>query len=214
MGMLYFVELPFLVYGLYLFVKEKTKSSIFILAWLLLSPVPAAPGNVAPHAIRSLTMVVALEVIIAYACLKVYDQIKWKKVYITAILLAFSISLLVYLHNYYRHYSKDEASWWQYGYLPAVLRTEELKNSYDRIIIDPSVEQAYIFWLFGSKYDPQSYQRNGTKEHFDKYYFGKIQTLNPKDLLVTANSLPPDFEITGSINFPNGEKNILIGHPK
>jgi len=214
MGMLYLLELPFLIYGLYLFVKEKTKSTFFILAWLLISPIPAALGDVAPHAIRSFTMVIALETIIAYGCLRIYEQILWKRAYLTILLLVFGTSLFVYLHNYYIHYPRDNASWWQYGYLQAVSKTEAVKNDYNRIIVDPSIEQAYIFWLFGTKYDPKSYQQSGSRDRFANYYFARTQPSNSKDLLVTASGLPAEFDIIDSIKFPNGENDILIGHPK
>lgn len=214
MGMLYLIELPLLIYGLYFFIKERSKSTIFILAWLILSPIPAAPGNVAPHAIRSFTMIISLEIVISFAILKIYEQIKWKKAYMGLLLSAYFLTFIVYLHNYYVHYWHDNASWWQHGYLQAVSKTKVVKNNYNRIIVDPSIEQAYIFWLFGTKYDPKSYQINGNKEHFDKYYFTPVQPENSKDLFVTAKSLPQEFDIIDTINFPNGEKNISIGHPK
>lgn len=214
MGMLYLVELPFLLYGIYLFVKNRSKSTTFVLAWLLFSPVPAAPSNVAPHAIRSFTMIIALEIIIGYAILEAYKVYKFKKAYILVITLIFGLSALIYIHNYYVHYWRDNASWWQYGYLQTVAKTEALKNNFNRIIVDPSIEQAYAFWLFGTKYDPSAYQQIGSKNHFGNYYFSSQAPESSKDLFVSAGNFPSDFAIVDSINYPDGKKDISIGHPK
>ncbi len=215
MGVLYFIELPFLLYGLYIAVKEKSRSILFVIAWMLLSPIAAAPTDVAPHAIRSYTLVFALETVIAIAVVDIYHKIKWKKAYFILALCGFSVSLLTYLESYYFHYPRDQASWWQYGYLEAVAKTEKLKSQYNKIYIDPSVEQAYMFWLFGTKFDPGEYQRSGNKNHFDKFYFSAEKPTSTSDLLVTiAGHLPPNFEVVDTINYPNGDEDLLVGQPK
>lgn len=215
MGMLYLIELPFLLYGAYIALKEKSRSIIFVITWMLLSPIAAAPTDVAPHAIRSYTLVVAVETIVAIAIVDIYRKIKWKKAYFILVLCGFCVSLLTYLESYYVHYPRDQASWWQYGYLEAVVKTQELKSNYNKIYIDPSVEQAYMFWLFGTKFDPLEYQRNGNKNHFDKFYFSEEKPTSANDLFVTtAGHLPSNFEVVDTINYPNGDKDLLIGHPK
>ena len=215
LGMLYLIELPFFLYGIYIAVKEKSRSIIFILSWLLLSPIPAAPTDVAPHAIRSYTLVVALEIFVAIAIVDIYNKIKWRKAYLILALIGIYISFFSYLENYYIHYPHDQSSWWQYGYLEAVAETQKLKSQYNKIYIDPSVEQAYMFWLFGTKFDPGEYQKYGNKNNFDKFYFSSDKPTRTNDLFVTiAGHNPSNFEVVDTINYPNGEKNILIGHPK
>lgn len=214
MGMLYLIELPFLLYGLFIAIKEKSKPIIFMMSWLLLSPVAAAPTDVAPHAIRSYTIVIALEIFIAIAILEIYHKIKWKKVYLVLLVCGFIISLLSYLESYYIHYPHDQASWWQYGYLEAVAKTNKLKSQYNKIYIDPSVEQAYVFWLFGTKYDPAEYQISGSKDHFEKFYFSAEKPTSVNDLFVsTADHFPPELKVVDAIDNPNGNKDLLIGHP-
>lgn len=215
MGMLYLIELPFLLYGIYFAIKERSRSVVFVMSWLLLSPIAAAPTDVAPHAIRSYTLVVALEIFIATAIVGIYTKIKWKKAYLVLALCVFCISLFTYLESYYIHYPYDQSPWWQYGYLEAVAKTNALKSQYNKIYIDPSVEQAYIFWLFGTKFDPGEYQKNGNKNHFDKFYFSSQKPTSVNDLFVTtANHLPPSFEVVDAVNYPNGEKDLVIGHPR
>lgn len=215
MGMLYLVELPFLLYGLYIAVKEKSRPVIFVITWLLLSPIAAAPTDVAPHGIRSYTLVIALEIIVAIAIVDIYYKIKWKKVYLILAFCGFCMALFSYLENYYIHYPHDQSSWWQYGYLEAVAKTQELKSHYNKVYVDPSVEQAYAFWLFGTKFDPKVYHQSAGKNHFDKFYFSSEKPTSTSGLFVSAaDHFPPGFEVVEAINYPNGDKDLLIGHPK
>lgn len=213
MGMLYLFQLPLILYGLYLFVKDRTRSMTFILGWFLISPIPAIFGDAVPHAVRSLMMLIPLTLISAYSSAKFYQEFKFKKalVLISVVLIAYSISL--YLHNYWSHYPFDQASSWQYGYRQAVLETDKQKSQYSKINIDSSIEQAYIFWLFYTKFDPVLFQKEGSRLNFDKYYFETGPSENPQELSVSAD-LPESFEIIKTINLPEGSKVLEIGHPK
>jgi len=213
MGLLYIFQLPFFIYGIYLLIKAKMKEAIFILGWFLFAPIPASFGDAVPHAVRSLTMVVPIQVITAYALANLYKTVRFKKVFIALSSIILGISLLPYLHNYYYHYVFDKASWWQYGYQEAVLESEKLKNQFEKINVDNSLEQAYIFWLFNTKYDPFLYQQLGTRSHFDKYYFEKNKTENPKELYVSTN-LPESYQILKTIYLPDGKEAIKIGYPR
>ena len=121
-------------------------------------------------------------------------------------------SLFSYLHTYYFHYSKESASWWQYGYKEAVESTEQIKDQYNKVIIDKSIEQAYAFWLFYSKFDPKIYQTNFSKENFDKYYFNNQKSGDSKTLYVSAaKGFPQDYKLIKTIYYPDGTEVVKIG---
>ncbi|OGC57898.1 hypothetical protein A3H26_01610 [candidate division WWE3 bacterium RIFCSPLOWO2_12_FULL_36_10] len=215
MGMLYLWELPLLLSGIFLIIKNRSREMLFILAWLLISPIPASFGDAVPHAIRSLNMLIALEIIVAYALVIIYQNFKYRSLFLVVSIVIFVTSLANYLHNYFSHYTIDQAFWWQFGYSQAAQESEELKEDYKKIIIDPSIEQAYIFWLFNTKYDPRIFQKNGSREHFDKYYFNAQVSASPNELfIVDAGKFPGGFEVVKTIYYPNGTKAIKIGHPK
>ena len=196
-------------------VKLKNKQSIFLLSWFLISPVAAAPANVNPHAVRSLTMVIATEIISVYALVKIYEVFKFKKIFMVISSLVIILSLLIYLHNYYSHYRYDSASFWQFGYSQAAQESEKLKSQFEKVVIDTSIEQAYIFWLFNTKYDPKSYQKEGNNKNFDKFYFESEKPQDANQLFIAdAKKFPPDFAVLKTIYYPNGEEAIKIGHPK
>lgn len=213
MGMLYFIELPLILYGIFLLMKNRSKASFFIFSWLLLSPIPSALSFPNPHANRSLHMVIVFQLICAYSIFNLLNIINYKKLFLSVIGCFYLTSLFIYTHNYWRHYTINNAGAWQFGYGEAALETEKIKNNFDKIYIDSSIEQAYIFWLFNTKYDPTKYQISGNRYQFDKYYFEDTKPHNSNELLVSTSS-PAEFEIVKTIYYPNGQKAVELSYPK
>ncbi len=216
MGMFYLFELPLLILGIIRLIGDRNKAKYFVFAWLLVSPLAAALASPSPHAIRSLPEVIPLEIIVSYAIYYlISEKLRFKNFIIPALAIWAVLSFLIYTENYWRHYPDDFASFWQFGYLQAAQSTEKIKDRYQRIEIDHSLEQAYIFWLFTTKYDPKQYQAKGSRSHFDKYYFDAKPPLNANELYVSdAKIFPQDFDIIETINNPDGTPAIQIGHPK
>ena len=215
-GMLYLFELPLFLFGIYFLVKNKNKESAFILAWLLLGPLAAIPAHPNPHANRSLPMIIPLEIISAYAFFQIFsNKFFFKKIFLSAYTGWIILSVGLYIHNYFTHYPFNKADFWQYGYKEAVVESEKVKNQYEKINIDHSIEQAYVFWLFNTKYDPKTYQKEGSRYHFDKYYFDAKRPENPNELFIAdVGNFPGGFEVVKTIYYPNGTEAIKIGHPR
>lgn len=216
MGMLYLFELPLFLYGIYLLLRFKSKASVFVLCWLLISPIAATPATPNPHGNRSLPMIIALEIISAVALVSLFSiNFRFKNALKFTYLFWITTAFLVYLHNYWQHYPVEKASFWQYGYNEAALESGKIKDDYDRILIDKTIEQAYIFWLFNLKYDPGKYQESGSLEHFDKFYFNAKPPQTPNELYISdAGHFPGNFEIEKTIYYPDGSEAIRIGHPR
>lgn len=222
MGLLYLFSLPLVLFGIYLLIKKLGKISLFIFAWLILAPLPSAPVTPAPHAIRSFLMVIPLTLLSAYAVVWILSQRTVIYKILTGVFAVWiTISVGLYLHDYFIHYSESKASEWQYGYKESAIESEKLKNRFDKVRIHKSLEQAYIFWLFNTKYDPSTYQKYGTREHFDKYYFDvDAADYNSKELFISvppnkgeiAPVFPKSFEIVKKIYLPDGEEAIRMGH--
>lgn len=217
MGMLYLFEMPLVIIGIYLLLKNKSKSAVFLVLWLLIAPVAATPATPNPHANRSLPLIIVLEITAAYALSSIYyaANFPFKKIMLFAFPLFAASSFLSYLHSYYAHYPNEKASFWQFGYKEAAIESEILKDKYQKIYVDGSIEQAYVFWLFNSKYDPAAFQREGSRYHFDKFYFDASRPSNSNELFITdAKLFPGGFTVVKTINYPNGEEAIKIGHPQ
>lgn len=215
MGMLYLFEFPLVVFGIYNLIKNKTKSTLFILSWLLIAPIAATPAVPNPHANRSLPMVIALEIISAYAVMQIASQkFPFKKQLLWLLALAIALSSFVYIHNYFVHYPVEKASFWQYGYKEAVIESEKYKGSFSKIVIDKSIEQGYAFWLFNTRYDPRKFQQEGSRYNFEKYYFDEQKPPQSETELYisVAKRFPADFKVLSTILYPDGTEAIKIGH--
>ncbi len=215
-GMLYLFDLPLLIFGIVYLVKEKSKVKYFVFAWLLISPISAAVASPSPHAVRSLPEVIALEIISAFAINHlILAKFRLKSFVIPAASVWIALSFLIYIENYWRHYPYDFASFWQFGYSQAAADTQMMKDQYQKINISRSIEQAYIFYLFNTKYDPGQYLKNGSRSHFDKYYFDAKPPKSANELFVSdAQGFPQGFKVVEKVESPEGGPAIIIGHPQ
>src|SRR3990170_7294049 len=205
-GPLFLFQLPLLIFGLYRFFQKFDKSKLFILSWLLIAPLGAITGSEVPHAIRSYSMIVPLTMITSFGLIELWKIIVHKKIYVFVFAFIIFLSSQMYLHEYFKHYVVYSASSWQFATKQAALVTKSLEDKYSQITVDSqNIEQAYIFWLFYTKYDPVDYQGNGSKKGFGKYVFDSYSPTGTNSLYVT-NTLTPNFEKIHTIYFPDGER--------
>lgn len=172
-GELYWIDLPFLLIGLYFVYKKRNRSSVFLFSWMMLAPIPAALARETPHALRALVLMPPLLIFAAVGI----NEVRFKKlfVFLPVIYLVF---IFVYLHNYYFHYAKNSAMEWQYGYKDMVSFVSSIENSYDSIVITQEYGRPYIYFLFYKQYSPQKYwlNRKVSRDYFGFWYvhsFGK-----------------------------------------
>ncbi len=213
-GLLYLFQLPLVLFGLYKVFKKQSTENYLLIVWLLISPLPASLGNAYPHAVRSLNMSLPLILLSAIGLSVILKLFKQRKLFIVMASLLIILSLLDYLHNYYSHYPSESAGSWQYGYKEAVETTVTLQNNYEEVIIHPSIEQAYTYWLFYTKYDPKTYQNLGNSGHFDKYYFSATQKTTGQLFVSSASNFPNTYSLLNTIYYPDGTQAIKIGEIK
>ncbi len=172
MGVLYWIDLPFLAVGLiYLFKKDK-KAAKFAISWILLSPLPAAFAIPTPHALRTLASIPIYEIVIAcgvvYFLLNVH---KYRQLVTSSVALGYAIFFGVYLNNYYVKYPTESAMDWGYGYRELYTYLSKVEGNYDAIYITGEYWKPYIYYLYYSKYDPTLYQSQVNHAKIGKYYF-------------------------------------------
>lgn len=99
MGLIYFIELPFLLYGFYK--SLKTKIGWIFLSWFLIAPIPSALTREAPHALRSIFMLGSLQVLVSWGILQFFNLLHNKKslvkpagIFITFLIIANMFFLL------------------------------------------------------------------------------------------------------------------------
>lgn len=226
MGLLYLVELPFLLYGLYVLVKTKgygTEAKLLI-GWLLIAPVAASPTTGLPHAIRTLVFLPVFQMITAMGIVSLFSllkgKMKWTLIVITSI--GMCINIAYYLNMYFVQMNPEFSEYWQYGNKEAVLMTEKLKSKYEKVVVSTQIEQSYMFFLFYTRYDPVKYLSQGgtnsgsfaeAKNAFDAYEFRPIDWPQEKRdgsiLYVGAPGDMPHGNVA-NITFLNGKPAIEI----
>lgn len=223
-GELFFWELPFILIGFYLLLKERSKESLFILGWFLLAPIAAATARETPHALRSETYIPTYEIIAGGGLYCVMSFIRKRREIVSKsfyglFLFAVLGSLIIFIHDYTVHYPPTYDGVWQYGYKQAVQQAESLKNNYDYILFTNKYGRAYIYVLFFAGYSPQDYWKYGVAirdpfgfynvSQFGKYIFSysfKDKRFKDKRILLitTPDDIPSNFKVFSTIKFLEG----------
>lgn len=200
MGQLYLIQLPFLFYGCFLFFRSKTyhlRSKIFVLVWLLVSPLASSLTFQAPSALRSLPLVIPLTFLSALGFYRFTVNGSRFAVFISCFLIL--VSCLHYLDSYHRHYEKRYPFAWNYGFSQVVPYLESQKHLYQNIYFTNKYDQPYILYLFFSHYPPQKLHPQikltppdnfgfSTVSQIDNIHFGKIEWEKvPVDSLIISS---------------------------
>lgn len=228
-GLMYLWELPFLLVGLYAFIfgDLDKKSKLLILAWFLITPIPASVTGGVPHSVRTLNFLPTFQLFTAFgvlAFLNFFQKWKFKKIWISILITIILANFAYYLNQYFVQQNYYNSKDWQYGYKEAVSFVEKNQNDYDKIIVSNKapLDQSYMFFLFYLKYPPSLYQSEATyasggfreNHQFGKYYFQPIDLEANKGEKVLyigrANDFPSGAPAIYSISYLNGEKAIEI----
>lgn len=208
------IFLPLFMIGLYKLIEKNGKRNNFILAWLLIAPLPAMPADAAPHAVRSVFMTLPIILISSVGVKMFLNLFRTKAVLIVLLVCILAFYLYGYLHNYYFHYNRDKAEFWMYGFKEAVTESMKLTDQYPVINVDSSIEQGYIFWLFHNKYDPKTYQGNTNKPNIWNFSFNDDKVSEGELFISLADHFLPDLQVVHTIYYPNGEEAVKIGRRK
>lgn len=234
-GLLHLASLPFFYIGLIWMVrKAKIKREYqLIMAWLLLSPIPASI-TVDKFAVLRVTSMLPLPELLSalgfFVALDHIKKMKWVLYLVFFITLAYGLE--AYMASYITSYLKNYSWSWQYGYKEVVQHAKENYDKYDKIIVTKKYGEPHEFFLFYNAWDPQKYQSDPNAirffqsdwywvDRFDKYFF--VNDWQVKDM-VTESGIKIDCKklkcllITSPENFPKGwtkikEINFLDGKP-
>lgn len=165
MGLLHIVELPFLLFGLFFMFKKNLKTAAFLGIWIAFGLLGSAlTSDDVPNLQRTLLILPALSIFIAYGALGVYEFIKLKNKkiqFLVVALAAFFIffSLSYYLVQYYFQ-GKVYRTWYrQDGYKEMVIKVNSLVNNYKYAQVTDRESTPAIFFMYYGYYDPSTLQK-------------------------------------------------------
>jgi len=142
-------QLPFLLIGSCLLLKNKSKfSSQLILFLALITPLPAALTRPSPHSLRSFLMVIPLLITVSLGINFAFQRLKQQKILVLLALMIIAYEFAFYLHYYYLHYPKNDIIEWGGGYKQLVQKAEKCQKNYPLIVVNRKLGQPYIYFLF------------------------------------------------------------------
>ncbi|MDO8638366.1 MAG: glycosyltransferase family 39 protein [Candidatus Daviesbacteria bacterium] len=172
-GQLYFLDAFLLIAGLIYMFKSKTKYKWLPLIFVLLGPIPAAITKESPHALRSLSAVPFICMIVAMGASYIS---RLNKNIMVFVLIAVSLSFFAnYFINFLNIYPAQSAEDWQRNYKKIFTQSQEDFENQDRILISDKGGQPYIFALFYLNYDPEKFRAEVVRNSIDKWGFSTVK---------------------------------------
>ncbi|TXH07577.1 MAG: phospholipid carrier-dependent glycosyltransferase, partial [Candidatus Moraniibacteriota bacterium] len=215
-GMLYFLDAPLIIFGLILLYHKNRRVWYFLVAWLLLAPLPTALVGRA-YGLRSLAMLPIPQILSAFA-LTSYFEIKNKSklgVLLMAIFISFYLlSVGNWLHRYFYQYPSYGRYWYDAPMQDAVSYAKEREEKYDQIIISQSYGEVSMYYAFLNRIHPDVYREAKSYKvtvdgvpmiKIGKYYFGDIRPKGP----IEKMDIPYNTLILVQPYFEYGEDAIL-----
>jgi len=176
-GVLWWWELPVILFGIYQFIKKPQKNILLIILLVLAAPIPASLTKGVRAANRAAVMMPWIQILTAVSIWKIKNQIskvkmksqnpKLKKLPLLAQLVYISICLYFYmsfLEDYFVQSPRKIAKPMLYGRCEAL---REVKNvdvliHLDRVIVSRKLSEPQAYVMFCLKYPPELAQQETT----------------------------------------------------
>jgi hypothetical protein len=183
MGLIYFFEIFFIIFGLWKLFGLEKRRAIFLTGWLLLAPVGSAlTFDDVPNLQRTLLIFPALSIVSAYGLFAFWhclSKIRFTHLTKTAVIIFIAFGIVSYLHQYYIHQINHRPWFRQEGYKQLTKEINQRHTEYKKIVMTGVETEPAIFFLFYNSYDPnraqqllQRQQKNDLHSVIlDKYYF-------------------------------------------
>lgn len=209
MGPILFVELPFLILGIFYLGKLSgfTDQKKFILAWVLLGMLPSGL-TFEPHSPHRVIMVFMMFNIISAVGLYELSS-RLNKTILTVLGVAFATNFIYFIHMYFVNFPFEKSQNLHYPFKQVAQFAWSHYGDFDQIIFDPQFGEiaptigtaAHYYLAYFGNYPPAKFQkeyRRGQKPRevlFDKFSirqvdFGEDQNLKNTLIIASSWSLP------------------------
>lgn len=183
MGEIYFAELILIIIG-FLSVLKNRKIAVFLISWIMLSPIPTAVVDL-PHALRSSFLLPPIILLSGLGLSIILNQ--KKKILLFLIFIVFIIQFTFFIQKLYFLAPFEYSNFWSYSAKIAAEIARENKDKFNYILLSDRINDIeYAFPVYG-KIDPstviaqnknrQSLQNLSFKK-FDNIYIGYIPDEN------------------------------------
>jgi 4-amino-4-deoxy-L-arabinose transferase-like glycosyltransferase len=177
-GELYAIQAPFVLVGLWLFLKKKYPFRGLALSWLLLTFVPVAlTQDSIPNALRTVIAAPLYQIFTAVGFCAALSFIKNKK--LRTVIVIFTVAalfwgLIVFTKQLFSVYPNKYSREWQYGNRQVVTFIKDHYKDYDLIVYTRSYGEPHMFTLFYLGWDPAKYQNDKSLVRFETYDWVRV----------------------------------------
>lgn len=187
-GFMYFIDLPFLLIGLYQIIKLKKRWGYFILGWFFFTPLTLAVfGQETPNIHRYYFSILPGSMVVAFGiiqCIK-FTHKNIRLFVILGIIVMYGLNILFFTHELFVHQPLHAPYYRGFAYKEMVRSLPNIYQNYDKIVITKTNSSPYIYLLFYMGYNPKRYQELGSPRDydytgFDKYIFVPLDCPNVK----------------------------------
>lgn len=219
LGLFYPWEFPLFILGVWALWRARVPKAIklFLLLWIVTAPLPAAVTTQAPHAMRSFTLIPAVQIIEALGIWFLMHLVHQRQRFIVPGLLGLFvvISSVMLWQGYFVRFPREQSDSFQYPMREVIKYANAHAGDYTHIAFfhQGSLYQSYMFYLFFTEFDPKTYHLlGGTKSggydnahYIGKFSFGYLPT--------KKNQFSPDtLYFYTSEAFPEGLRSVAQFH--
>ena len=148
---MYFVDLPFMLIGLYQIVKSKKRWGYLIFGWLLLTPLGLAVfGQETPNIHRYYFAILPGSILVAFGILQSIACVR-KNIRIVAVLgivVFYGVNISFFIHELFFHQPFHLPYYRGFAYKELVASLQYSNQNYDKIVITKTNSSPYIYLLF------------------------------------------------------------------
>ncbi|OGV90738.1 hypothetical protein A3A66_00590 [Microgenomates group bacterium RIFCSPLOWO2_01_FULL_46_13] len=214
-GVLYRIELPFLIVGLVALLLGRRKEQL-VLWWLVAGFLPAFVTHGVPHTVRSLlalpavVMLVAIGVDYSVVFLAKHGRHLWLKVGSVGWVIILTLELMVYLRYYYTSYAQMSATAFQYGYKEVFAEVVKRQKSVDKIVFTDAYGQPYIYALIYQRIEPQQFLF-GALNQYEFHAVGWPTTQLNRLFVATPEEISPtDPAVVETVKVPGSDQVVWV----
>lgn len=171
-GFFHLIELPLLIYGIYIGFRRYRFVATPLTIWMILGSIAISMAvDETPNIHRFYYISLPLYIFIALAIQKIlYMKFRILSYSLKGIIFLvgiYTISIVAYIHGLFIHQPTHQPYFRGYAYKELVYKLQSIKNDYRNIFFTTGQSSPYIYYLFYSRYDPQKYQAIGSPRDFE-----------------------------------------------
>ena len=209
------VELLFLVLGVMLVFRLRTKAAKVLMLWLVSGLLPSVLSIQSPHAVRGLMGLPAVELIMGVGLVGAYQFVRAESVRLGVIFLVVVASWLTlnvqnYVMAYYGNYADNSAKEFQYGYGQALEIVNQRQKTKDKVVITTVYGHPYLYTLLYRQIKPKDFLSGA----LTNYEFRPI--VWPEDSVDTLYvGTPEEIDkesewVTDVVFYPDGKEAVFV----